>query len=137
MIAQWRARATMFGYGQARRPPQRHPFETFKLAEAYLQQCVDELSEYVGTKKASGAASEWRARLIVKLPSVARRAVHIKCARSSIYEWAKQHREFSDMLVRLLAEQDGLSGEYMATIAKRARQARLSPSRVCRCRYRS
>lgn len=104
--------------------PSDYSAEVLKKAEAYLKECVDQFSDYVRTKSARGNATEWRARLIVKLPSVAGLAVYLKVSRSSIYEWAKQHPEFSDMLERILAEQEkrvvenGLSGEYNATISK-------------------
>jgi DNA-packaging protein gp3 len=98
--------------------------DILKQTEAYLAKCIDTFDGYVRTKKANGTATEWRNRLVVKLPSVAGLAVNLKLARSTIYEWAKSHTEFSDMLERILAEQEkrvlenGLSGEYNATIAK-------------------
>lgn len=98
--------------------------DILKNSEKYLQGAVDRFEEVAKTVATSGITIEFRRRLVVNLPSVAGLAVHLKCARSSIYEWAKQHAEFSDMLERILAEQEkrvvenGLSGEYNSTISK-------------------
>ncbi len=58
------------------------------------------------------------------LPTVEGLAVHLCVARSTIYEWAKVHPEFSDILEALLAAQgsqliqNGLKGDYNPTITK-------------------
>lgn len=55
--------------------PTTYSKETPKQAEACLKQCVDKFDGYVRTKKADGKASDWRNRLVVKLPSIAGLAV--------------------------------------------------------------
>ncbi len=51
-------------------------------------------------------------------------ALDLGVARSTIYEWAKEHKEFSDILEDILSTQErmllvnGLNGEYNSTIAK-------------------
>lgn len=57
-------------------------------------------------------------------PSIAELALTLKVARSTIYLWAKEHPEFSDILERIMAAQEmrltdnGLNGTYNPTIAK-------------------
>ena len=58
------------------------------------------------------------------LPTVEGLAVHLCVARSTIYQWAKDHSEFSDILEQILALQasvliqNGLKGEYNTSMAK-------------------
>jgi hypothetical protein len=58
------------------------------------------------------------------LPTIEGLAVHLCVARSTIYLWAKEHAEFSDILEQILALQasmliqNGLKGEYNAPMAK-------------------
>ena len=58
------------------------------------------------------------------LPTIEGLAVHLSVARSTIYEWRKEHPEFSDILEQLLALQasmliqNGLKGEFNSTITK-------------------
>jgi hypothetical protein len=58
------------------------------------------------------------------LPTVEGLAVHLCVARSTFYEWAENHPEFSDILEQLLAAQgsqliqNGLVGTYNPTITK-------------------
>ncbi len=58
------------------------------------------------------------------LPTVYAFAQYINTPKTTIYEWAKKHTEFSYSLERINCEQEesiinkGLSGEYNATIAK-------------------
>lgn len=62
----------------------------------------------------------------LELPSVAGLALYIGVARSTVYKWATEEdkQEFSDIVERLLAEQEkslftkGLKGEYNPTITK-------------------
>lgn len=57
-------------------------------------------------------------------PSVAELALFLGVSRSTVYLWAKDHDEFSDILEKILAAQElqlvgnGLSGKYNSTIAK-------------------
>lgn len=58
------------------------------------------------------------------LPTVAGLAVQMGVARSTVYLWAKEHREFSDILELLLSQQESqliqnsLVGMYNAPITK-------------------
>ena len=58
------------------------------------------------------------------IPSTAGLALHLNVARSTLYEWADKHPEFSDILERIQAHQEkeliagGLGGAFNATITK-------------------
>jgi hypothetical protein len=58
------------------------------------------------------------------LPTIEGLAVHLCVARSTLYLWAAEHPEFSDIFEQLKAVQasmliqNGLKGEYNATITK-------------------
>lgn len=75
--------------------------------QEYLDSCVDNLE-----KKE------------VRLPSIEGLAVYLNLSRNTIYEWCKEHSEFSDIIEVLKAKQaekllnNGLSGTYNPTISK-------------------
>lgn len=58
------------------------------------------------------------------IPSVAGLALYLGVARSTVYEWAKQNKDFSDTLEDLLGTQEvsllngGLRGRFNPTISK-------------------
>lgn len=60
----------------------------------------------------------------VKIPKAAGMAIHLGVARSTLYEWAKIHSEFSDILERMNAMQEdrvidrAMQGTYNSNIAK-------------------
>lgn len=88
----------------------------------YIEKCKDEIEEFHKTR---GTTSDSYERIVkVKLPSVSGLAVYLKVARSTVYKWADDIQEFSDILEELLALQEerlldsGLSGDYNPTIVK-------------------
>ena len=81
--------------------PTSYSLNTLEQTKQYLTDCIDRFDDIAKSLDEHGHPTEFKRRLVVNLPSVAGLAVHLKCARSSIYEWAKQHPEFSDMLVLL------------------------------------
>lgn len=60
----------------------------------------------------------------VRLPTIEGFAGFIGVNKTTLYEWAKDHVEFSNALTKILTEQQkrlvnkGLSGDYNSTIAK-------------------
>jgi len=60
----------------------------------------------------------------VRIPTLEGLAVFLNVSRSTIYEWANKHPEFSDILEQAMARQaqglieNGLMGIYNATITK-------------------
>ena len=81
--------------------------EKLKKAWTYIASCKDNIK----SKK-------------VRLPKAEGLAIYLKVSRDTLYEWAKIHKEFSDILEGINQEQierlikKGLSGFYNSTIAK-------------------
>jgi len=90
----------------------------------YSEEIILKAEEYLSNCKDTEEDKENHIKKKVKLPSIGGLAVYLNIARSTIYEWAKEYSEFSDILERLLAIQEerllnnGLSGEYAPTITK-------------------
>lgn len=84
------------------RPTTYEPLSVIAGVTSYIQECKDALL----------------------LPSVEGLAVKLGAARSTLYKWADEHSEFSDILELLLSQQaaqliqNGLVGNYNATITK-------------------
>lgn len=63
-------------------------------------------------------------RRTVKIPTKGGLAVHLKVSRDTLYAWARENQDFSDIMEYLGALQEdrlinkGLSGEYSQTLAK-------------------
>lgn len=61
---------------------------------------------------------------IVEIPTIEGLAMHLEVSRSTVYLWAKEYPEFSDIIERLQQKQaiallnNGLAGNYNPTIAK-------------------
>lgn len=88
-----------------------------KKAKEYLAMCQDEeVTRGTGDRPVYG--------IKVSVPTKGGLAKYLKVSRDSLYEWAKESEEFSDIMEELGAEQEdrlinkGLSGEYNPTIAK-------------------
>lgn len=100
-------------------------------AQEYLDSCSNEEDEFHHTR---GLKSDSFDRILrVKLPSIEGLAVHLKIARSTIYEWEQalaedgkslKYPEFSDIIEKLRAKQaemlinNGISGDYNPVITK-------------------
>lgn len=92
--------------------------EVITEALKYIDECKDTVEHFEGD---SGKHWEvWR----IKFPTGAGLARKLKVNRSTLYEWAKNSSEFSDILEDMNAEQEdrllnqGLSGNYNPTLAK-------------------
>lgn len=87
-------------------------------AEKYLELCQD---EEVEQEKKEGFVTY---KIKAKLPTKGGLARHLGVSRDTLYEWAKEYKEFSYIMETLGAEQEdrlinsGLSGDYNPTIAK-------------------
>lgn len=61
---------------------------------------------------------------VIKIPSIEGLSYFLKVHKDTLYEWRKEHPEFSDLIGELLAKQGemlingGTSGKYNPTIAK-------------------
>jgi hypothetical protein len=87
-------------------------------AQTYVDDCKDQVEHF---ESENGKHWEvWR----TKLPTIEGLARILKVARSTVYKWADESPEFSDIIEDLLAEQSdrlinqGLAGNYNSTIAK-------------------
>lgn len=116
------------------RPAKYEGKRTVDAALAYLAECVDSFVQVPVLNSTGDQAFDeydsgnvkYHAKTVkrVRLPSVAGLAIELKVARSTVYLWAKEYPEFSDILETILATQEqvtlegGLSGEYSAVIAK-------------------
>jgi hypothetical protein len=104
-----------------------------KKARAYLAECQDdeELDDFDDPEEqlelqGHGGALRRRRKpeIVVTIPTIGGLARYLKVARSTLYVWAKEHPEFSDVMEALGAEQEdrlirnGLGGTYNPTIAK-------------------
>ncbi len=96
--------------------------ETINKVREYIQNCIDEETEFHKTR---GEKSDSYERVLkVKLPSIEGLAVFLNVARETIYDWKSKYEVFSDIIEELLALQanrlldGGISGAYNSTIAK-------------------
>lgn len=91
-------------------------------AEKYLEECQDGYHRVLQSQNKKRKI--YTKKFQVKLPNIGGLAVYLNIARSTIYEWAQKYQDFSDILEKILAEQEsrlisnGLSGEYAPTITK-------------------
>jgi len=94
--------------------------------DEYLDEYQDELYDYQKSEWSSlnGSSSSQEEKIKVKLPTIEWFAKYIGVSRSTIYERAWEHEEFSDTLNKILIEQKQrliekwLSWHYNSTIAK-------------------
>ncbi|MFA6897235.1 MAG: terminase small subunit [Patescibacteria group bacterium] len=95
-----------------------------KKVDEYLEECQDEEIERVKQENAEKGYQMLEHRLKVKLPTIEGFARFIGVNKTSLYEWEKNHEEFSNSLEKIKTEQkerlmnSGLSGDYNPTIAK-------------------
>jgi hypothetical protein len=91
------------------RPPKFTP-ELIEQARGYIDSCVD---EYVEGKLHAA-----------NVPSIAGLARWLNVSRETIYAWREENKEFSDICLDVLSEQEkrlasfGLAGVYNPTITK-------------------
>lgn len=84
----------------------------------YSQEIIDKAQNYIDTWVNSPRADR------KNLPKVAGLAIELGVHRDTIYEWSKDHEEFSDILDNLLSLQEeelierGLEGSFNPTITK-------------------
>ncbi len=102
--------------------PTKYKEEYIEEIGEYLKDCKDILDDYHKTR---GEKSDSYERVIkVNLPMVEGFALRLGVNKTTIYEWAKKHTNFSNALVQIKTEQKkrliemGLSGDYNSTIAK-------------------
>ncbi len=86
----------------------------------YGPEIADSINKYLSKSQ----DQIFNGRTSVNLPSVEGFALFLGVSRDTLYQWAKEHKEFSDTLGRLKAEQftrlinNGLAGNYSSVITK-------------------
>lgn len=102
--------------------PTKYNSDILKKAQEYLALCVDSVERVVSQE--SEKYTMYKQKLVVNLPSIEGLAIHLGIVKDTIYQWEKEHPEFSDVINTLRAKQavkllnSGLSGEYNPYIAK-------------------
>jgi DNA-binding transcriptional regulator YiaG len=102
--------------------PTKYTKEIIKKAEKYLSECIDTTEQVVTGE--SEKFTSYKEKIKVNLPTIEGLAVYLEVHRDTLYEWEKEHDEFSDIIERLRGSQikslvnNGLSGDYNPTIAK-------------------
>lgn len=86
----------------------------------YTPELLEKAKEYVAQAVTEALANSPEGGL----PSIAELALYLDVNRDTLYEWGKQHEDFSDILKKLLTAQEmrltdnGLSGKWNSTITK-------------------
>lgn len=102
--------------------PSEYSGEILTKTREYIESRVDQFEQVVSQE--SESYTMYKERLKVQMPTIEGLAVYLKVHRDTIYQWEKDHPEFSDILEELRATQadrllnNGLSGNYNPTIAK-------------------
>lgn len=103
------------------RPTKYNP-EILKQAQKYISECVDTIEQVVTGE--SEKFTSYKEKIKVNLPTIEGLAVYLGLSKDTIYQWEKEHPEFSDVIGVLRGNQvkslinNGLSGDYNPTIAK-------------------
>lgn len=103
--------------------PKKYTPKLLEKAKEYLDEAQDEEVQQTVGLSAKGTEL-YKNKLNVKLPSIEGLARYLGVNRDSLYQWEKEHEEFSDILDSVRAEQaerlinNGLSGDYNPTITK-------------------
>ena len=95
---------------------------TCDKAMAYIDSCEDAEEQVISGQ--SEKATFYQQKLRVNLPTIEGLALYLKTHRDTLYEWEKQHPQFSDILAYLRHKQlvmlinKGLSNDYNHSIVK-------------------
>lgn len=99
-----------------KRPPRLNEGRPSKYDSKYIESVSEYLAECVDTYT--------NGKLKVKIPTIEEFATYIDVNKTTLYEWQKDHPQFSNAIERIKTEQQtrlinsGLSNEYNSTIAK-------------------
>ena len=102
--------------------PTKYTKDITEKAEKYLSECIDTTEQVITGE--SEKFTSYKEKLKVNLPTIEGLAVYLEVHRDTLYEWEKEHDDFSDIIERLRGSQikslvnNGLSGDYNPTIAK-------------------
>lgn len=113
------------------RPTKYNGQETIDETLAYIEECENKYESYVivdeegvPLKDTDSNKALVHHNLLACIPTAAGLGLRLGVGKSTIYDWAKEHEEFSDTLGLLQSKQEkmlvenGLSGLYNSNIAK-------------------
>lgn len=115
-------KGNQFAKGNKGGAPTKYNSDILKKTKKYIDSCEDE--EYQLIKTDGDKSTSFENKIRVKLPTIEGLALYLETNRDNIYEWEKEHAEFSDILKKLRAKQasklieNGLSGDYNPLISK-------------------
>jgi DNA-packaging protein gp3 len=104
--------------------PTKYSPKMLAAARKYISACEDEDVQAVRQANAEKGYEMYENKLKVNLPTIEGLATHLDVNRDTLYAWAKEEVEFSDILEALKEKQagrlinNGLSGDYNPTITK-------------------
>ena len=104
--------------------PLKYSEEMIIKAKEYIDSCEDKEEERVKQSNDKKGYEMVEYKLRVKLPTIEGLAYFLKISRDTLYQWEKDHPQFSDILEVLRLKQSetlinkGLSGDYNSTMAK-------------------
>ena len=102
--------------------PTKYKKEYCDEVDVYLSKEIDQEFEFHKTR--GDKSNSYERHITVCLPTVYGFAKYIGVNKTTLYEWSKEHPEFSNSLEKINEEQKkrlldkGLSGDYNSTIAK-------------------
>lgn len=104
--------------------PTKYSEDMLKKSQEYIASCIDDVDRVVESKNPKTGRERYIWRFEVNMPTAEGLAKYLEVHRSTLYEWAGKHKEFSDILEAINQTQverlinRGLSGDYNPTIAK-------------------
>lgn len=104
--------------------PTKYSKEMLKKAEQYIRRSKDGLKKILESTNSKTGRKRFKYEIAVRLPKAEGLALFLRVRRSTLYEWAKDHEEFSDILEEINQIQadrvinKALAGEYNPLIAK-------------------
>ena len=104
--------------------PTKYSKAMLKKAKEYIKESTDGLKKVLESTNSKTGRKKWKYEVAVRLPKAEGLALALKVRRSTLYEWAKNHEEFSDILETINQIQadrvinKALSGNYNPLIAK-------------------
>ena len=104
--------------------PTKYSPKMLAAAREYISACEDQDVQAVKQANEEKGYEMYENKLKVNLPTIEGLATHLDVNRDTLYAWAKEEAEFSDILEALKEKQagrlinNGLSGDYNPTITK-------------------
>ncbi len=104
--------------------PSKYDRKFIESVDKYLKDNQDDVDVVEESTNEKTGRTRYESKTTVKLPTIEGFALYISVNKTTLYEWEKEHKEFSNALEKIRTEQKarllnkGLSGEYNSTICK-------------------